>query len=252
MEYLKIRRGERQRRADGSPYAVPLVVRKTRKYGETLSEKAISRKSSILVTGPHDSGKSRWVHRLHEHAAEIWGAKCPAAPLYLPALRPLGAWADAPAVAAWWEERRKSEQERAEAEELEPHKVRRPWTSLPAWQRSEALIDYVAEARPVVFVDDAHRLSGRKLDVARRCVLPAPLWVVSASQENRIPPNLRTVLLRREHQRFTLASDTAYDVTGGLVWAGAAALAVMGWWEMSMVVGGLQMFASGRRASRQD
>ena len=74
MEYLKIRRGRHQRRADGSPYAVPLLVRKTRKYGRTQSEKAISRRSSILIVGPHDSGKSRWVHRLHDSAAEIWGA----------------------------------------------------------------------------------------------------------------------------------------------------------------------------------
>ena len=47
MEYLKIRRSKQQRRANGLPYAVPLWVSKHRKYGTTISEKAISIKQPI-------------------------------------------------------------------------------------------------------------------------------------------------------------------------------------------------------------
>ena len=88
MEFLKIRRGTGQKRANGSGYAVPLYVTKTQRMGNTISEEAISTKRPILVTGAHDSGKSKWVDRLYENAGEIWGTKSKTAPLYLHTLRP--------------------------------------------------------------------------------------------------------------------------------------------------------------------
>ena len=48
MEFLKIRRGTGQKRADGSGYAVPLYVTKTQRMGNTISEEAISTKRPIL------------------------------------------------------------------------------------------------------------------------------------------------------------------------------------------------------------
>ena len=98
MEYLKIRRSKNQVRADGSRYAVPLFVTKSRKYGKVISEQTISNKKPILVTGAHDAGKTRWVTRLHEHALEIWGAKRKADPLFLDTLSPLSAWCDDPTM----------------------------------------------------------------------------------------------------------------------------------------------------------
>ena len=109
MQYLKIRKGN-QVRADGSGYAVPIFVNKTRKYGKTIEEKSISRKTPILVTGAHDSGKTRWLNRLYEDAMPIWGAKHKHDPLWLGALRPLAAWCDAPCVAQWWEACREEEE----------------------------------------------------------------------------------------------------------------------------------------------
>jgi len=94
VEYLKIKRAQKQLRADGSRYAIPLFVTKTKKYGKVTSEQTISRTQPIIVTGAHDSGKTRWLTRLHEHTAEIWGAKIKAAPLFLDTLSPLGAWCD--------------------------------------------------------------------------------------------------------------------------------------------------------------
>ena len=55
MQYLRIKRGAKKVRADGSAYAVPLVIKKTKKYGQVTSEKAISRKYPILITGAHNS-----------------------------------------------------------------------------------------------------------------------------------------------------------------------------------------------------
>lgn len=103
MEYLKIRRTKSQVRADGSRYAVPIFISKTRKYGKVTSEQSISVKQSVLVTGAHDSGKTRWLTRMHEHATEIWGAKNKAKPLYLDSLSPLSAWTDCTAIGKWWD-----------------------------------------------------------------------------------------------------------------------------------------------------
>ncbi len=132
VEYLKIRRTQKQVRADGSRYAVPMLITKSQKYGKVISEQAISRKKPILITGAHDSGKTRWVSRLHEHASEIWGAKIKAEPLLLDTLSPLAAWCDSPAVAQWWDEQQKKR----------PVDERQPWKNLKQYERGEALPDY--------------------------------------------------------------------------------------------------------------
>jgi hypothetical protein len=63
------------------------------------------------------------------------------------------------------------------------------------------------------FIDDAHKLQGRKLQIARECALAARLWVVSASEEGRIGPSLCNVLMRRDPQLIRLDSEVAYDAT---------------------------------------
>ena len=242
MEYLKIRRSQRQVRADGSRYAVPMLITKSRKYGKETSQQTISNKTSILITGAHDSGKTRWVTRLHEHAAEIWGAKIKAEPLFLDTLSPLGAWCDTPAVARWWNQRQSTL----------PADERQPWQKLKQYERSEALPDYCADTNAVLFIDDAHKLTGRKLQIARQCVMSSRLWVIAASEENRLPPNLRPLLMRRKPQIFRLDTEVAYDATHILTWFILATCLAIGWWEAALVIGGLKALGNGRRAARAD
>ena len=242
MEYLRIRRSEKQVRADGSRYAVPQLITKTRKYGKLVSQQTISNKTSILVTGAHDSGKTRWVTRLHEHALEIWGAKIKAEPLFLDTLSPLGAWCNKPAVGKWWNEK----------QQTLPPDERQPWKTLKQYERSEALPDYCAETNAVLFIDDAHKLTGRKLQIARQCVMSSRLWVIAASEENRLPPNLRPLMLRRKPQIFRLDSEVAYDATHILMWILLACALVIGWWEAAFVIAGLKALGTGRRAARAD
>ena len=80
MEYLRIKRGAKKVRANGTRYAIPIVITKTKKYGDVISEQYISRKQPVLITGAHNSGKTRWVMRLYQVANEVW-SKYPAAPL---------------------------------------------------------------------------------------------------------------------------------------------------------------------------
>lgn len=242
MEYLKIRRTAKQVRADGSRYAVPLFITKSRKYGKVVSQQTISTKSPILITGAHDSGKTRWLSRMHEHAAEIWGAKIKASPLYLDAIAPIASWNDNPELAKWWD---------AKQEEL-PAEERLLWKNLKPYERSEALPTYCADTGAVLFLDDVHKLAGRKLQIARQCALKAKIFVVASSEEQRIPPNLRTVLMRRKPQIYRLDSEASYDATHILTWFIIVSLLAIGFWEAALVMGGLKALGSGRRSTRAD
>ena len=246
MRFLKIKTSKNKKRADGSQYSTPVFVTKTKKYGKVINEKTISVKRSILITGAHDSGKSRWINRLYENAMQIWGTKIKAEPVILGALLPLAAWSDSSAVKNWWESEREKE------EKNNGDRVRIPWTKLKQWERAEALPTYIQETAAVLFIDDAHKLSGRKLQVARLCAISAKITVVSASEEQRIPPNLRGVLMRKEPQIFRLNSEVAYDATNIVMWFLIAACVLAGAWEAALVLGGLKALGTGRRAARPD
>ena len=194
MEYLYIRRTKGQLRADGSSYAVPMFITKTAKYGERISEKIISRKKPILITGEPNSGKTRWITRLHQHAMEIWGAKSKAGPLLLDTRRPLESWSNTPAIKQWWKQQQKTL----------PANERQTWTSLEQQERSKVLPAYCADTGAVLFIDDAHKLTGSKLTLARHCVKAARIWVVAAYEEEHIPPQLLETLAPCEPQRFKL------------------------------------------------
>ena len=121
MQYLRIKQGARQIRANGSSYAVPIVITKTKKYGQVVSEKYISRKQPVLITGAHDAGKTRWIDRLYQSARNIW-SKYPDPPLFLDAVRQLSSWSDATCVENWWT--RKAKQDAS----------LKPWSKLKAWE----------------------------------------------------------------------------------------------------------------------
>jgi hypothetical protein len=240
--------------ADGaSRHVIPIVKRKDRKYGPVVDSEVIGRKTPTLITGAHDSGKSRMLQKLHEEERAIWGKKIDAAALWLGALRPLGAWSDADHIAAWWDARATTLAAKVGAggTAAKPDHLR-PWAKLKAWERAEALPDYLRDTGAVLFIDDAHKLAGRKLQIARECALTAKVWIASASDEQRIPPNLRSVMMRRDPQVIRLGTDVAYDATNVLTWILALVLLASGAWEASIVVAGLKALSGGRQAARQD
>lgn len=241
MEYLKIKKGKNQIRANGTPYAIPLFITKNRKYGKVTSEQVISVKKPILVTGAHDSGKTRWLTRLNENSAAIWGARIKSPALYLDTLSPLSAWIDNPALADWWDKHQ------ADKDKNIPF-----WQKLKQHDRAEALPLYCENTKAVLFIDDAHKLAGRKLQLARQCVMASKIFVMSASEEQRLPPNLRSVVMRRKPQIFRLDSEVAYDATKIIMWIVIATCIAAGFWEGAAVLGGLQALGSGRRSSRAD
>ncbi len=225
-------------RADGTLFKTASYVEKNRKYGDKLSEQTISVKKPILVTGAHDSGKTRFIKRLYDDERAIYGAKIKYPAVWLGALRPLSSWTDMEVLTAWFESGCKTN----------PKNLL--WSSLKAYEKAERLADYVAQTKAVVFLDDAHKLTGRKLQIARECIMAANIYVMSASDEQRIPPNLRGLVLKRDPQVFRLNSDVSYDMTAPLMYMAMLFFVVIGFYEVSVVLGGLKYLASGSRATR--
>ena len=245
MIYLKLRTDSKLRK-DGSEQVTPLIVTTPRKYSKNKKEKALKRMSCQLITGAHDSGKTRWLLRLHSKHTEIWGSKDKACPVYISALTPLSAWYEHDYLIRWYNAQ---EEKRVLADQEHIH---RPWNKLSQQQRLDQLPIYITENKAMCFVDDAHKLTGRKSQLARECVILSKRWIITALAENRLPPSLRTVVERRQPQRTQLESDVSYDATGLLTWFLIAAAFVAGWWELSLILGGLKMLGSGRRAARPD
>jgi hypothetical protein len=119
-------------------------------------------------------------------------------------------------------------------------------------QKAALLSEYIAETGAMLFIDDAHKLTGRKAQIARQCMLATKLWLVSASEEGRLPPSVRPLVERCEPQRTNLESDVSYDTTKVLIWIVIATCMMAGAWEAGAVLGGLQMLGTGRRSSRAD
>ena len=239
MEYLRIKRGAKKVRANGTRYAIPLVITKTKKYGRVISEQYISRKQPILITGAHDAGKTRWVTRLYQAANEIW-SKYPAPPLFLDAIRPLSSWSDAQCVMDWWTDKQENDD------------TLKPWSKLKAWERQDKLPEYLADNKALLFLDNVDKLNGRKTQIVKECLQVQRISVIAVSEEQRLPASLRHLVLNRNPQIFRLGTETAYDGTHILVYFLCLVALGAGWWELSIVLGGLTALSRGRGAARQN
>ena len=229
VRYLRLKR--HRVRADGIRSVVPVVIEKTRIFGPVLHEQKISVKRSVLITGAHQSGKTRWLQRMYDEAPGIWRKK---QAMLLRCLHPLAQWIEHEPVRAYAEQR-----------------YARPWARIRSWERIDAAVAWIGENRPVLLIDDAHLVTGRKLDVLLRMVRAAPLAVVTASDEQRIAVSLRMEIAARNPQRIHLHSDAAYDITPFVVWAFTLAALAAGAWEISAIGAGLGLLGRGRRAAKQ-
>jgi hypothetical protein len=146
-----------------------------------------------MILGANAAGKTRWLQRLHSQAPRIWRDR-PA--VLLRAVDPIGAWTSDPRLRVYMEAT-----------------SGQPWSKAKCWERAEWLIRWVQQQRAVLLLDDVHHLASRKLDIAQRLALVAGRIVSGASQESRIPINLRMTLLQRTPVIEALKSEAAYDAT---------------------------------------
>jgi hypothetical protein len=242
----------------------PEIRTKSHYGGDVTGSDFIKKTKNVLITGAHHSGKSTTINRLYDEAEEIWynqvkpysysrNAKLandkpmlkpgetledwqfPEA-VFLSGITPLSKWTEHDGVKAWYE---------AKAEGNDYKKI-------PAWKRVELLPEYLKETRAVLFIDDAHKLTGRKLQIIKLCIESAFRTVLSASDENRLSPSIRRQFLESKPQIVRLNSDVAYDATHLLVWFVVCICLLTGATEFAAVLGLFETMKGGRRASRQD
>lgn len=240
MDMLILRpRSKKDGRKRGGRLPVHRV--RARKYGPILHDQTLKARQDIAVYGPHASGKSRWIAKLHAGAAEVWLSQ-PVA--LVRGLDPIGQWHEQPAVEAWHDERHKARMAAGEP-------AGKPWAKLKAHERLDAFVSWAGDQKAVILLDDAHKLAARKAEVAGRLVAVAAIVVHTASEETRISLSLRMALARRQPQVIRLSSEAAYDYTSGLTWLMCLIAAAMGAWPVAAAIGGLKMASRGSRAAKQ-
>lgn len=206
------------------------VRSRARKYGPILEEKTLSVKNDVLLSGPASCGKTRWLDKMHLHAHEIWRNK---ETIYLRAVDPLLKWHD---------------DKRLEAFAFMQGKA---WGKLKSHERVEVLIDWVKELKPVLILDDCHKLAGKKLDLALQLVRAAGRVVSSTFAEQRTAITLRMALDLRAPQKIQLASEAPYDYTNILMWLVVIISLLAGAWQLSAVLLSMKVLGHGKRASKQ-
>jgi hypothetical protein len=235
--HILLLRPERTR-ADGTRVRKPVIRVRGRKYGPVSSETVLSIRRDLAIYGPAQSGKTRWLAKLHEGSAAIWSADREV--IHLRTVDPLGAWCEDPRIAKDCDDRAAKDS------------TLKPWAKLRAFERSAALVEWVERTRAVLILDDVHLASGRKADVIRQLIAGCSVAVYSASEPQRIPMSLRTLLQRREPQEVDLKSEAAYDVTGAFFWFLILLSAAAGAWPVATALGGLKVMSGGRRAAKQN
>jgi len=215
---------------DGTKKRIPVVRERGRKYGPILDERCLSIRKDILVSGPNSSGKTRWLAKLDAKAGEVWIGR---EKLFVRSMEPLQRWYEDPRVVA-----------HAAAKGA-------AWARLRSYEKVEALLSWVRETKPVLLLDDAHKLAGRKLDIAIQLCREAGRLVVGTFAEQATPMSLRMLIDTRDPQKVMLKSDAAYDVTALVLWLLILIALMAGWWQLAAVLGGMKVLSGGRRASRQ-
>lgn len=236
---------------------VPFFVEKSGKYGGIITKKSIPiTKRIVIITGPHDCGKTRYLTKMANLAEGIWRnqveefqdtpftvssrkrrPKVFPGPVLISAQGPINQWLDNPHIEEWWDG-------------LSPSMDKVPWSKLQQYKKINALPSYLKEKGAVLFVDDAHLLTGRKLQVVKSCVTIAGRSVITCEQETMIPTSLRIVIMATEPEIIRLRSDASYDHTDVLMWVLIVIVLTAGFWEMALILGGMKMLGKGRTASK--
>lgn len=247
MKFLNIRHNKGERK-DGTKGAKLYFEEKSRKFGSLISSKYVSNRKNILISGGFQSGKSRMIFKVWKERRNIWGAN--RGFVKLSGLGTIAEFVDTPTLRNFYNDIPKGDN--AELIEFFNANEGREFKKLRQHERIENLIHYVKHHNTVLIIDDANKLTNRKLDIVKRCIEHCRLFVIATSDEQRLATSLRTVVMNSNIEHIKLDTRASYDVTGIVIWLIVAACAVGGWYELAFIMGGAKALASGRRATRSD
>jgi hypothetical protein len=227
MDYIFIKKGSAHNRNKGQRW----INFRRRAYSNLAHENHYIRKTQdIWLLGPAQCGKSHAIRQLIEKADVLW-RQTPT--LNCHATDPISRWTSQPALTQYLEGKGVTAKK------------------LGAEDRIDALLDWAEQCRMVLIIDDAHALSGRKLELIVKLAQKARRVVMGAISEQALHPSLRTCLQRRAPQVLTFRSETPYDATVTLVCILLLMALAAGWYELAAALTTARALGHGPLASRQ-
>jgi hypothetical protein len=122
--------------------------------------------------------------------------------------------------------------------------------SLKQYQKINLLKEFCQKKRPVIMIDNAHKLTARKIDIVKSCV-----WrnqkIITTTAVNRLPPSLRETLTYNADV-YNFGTKTAFDATNVLIAVFIVLLLLFGMTEVAIITGVLSMAARGRLGSKNN
>lgn len=228
MNFICIKRGSAQLERTDTRW---IYFRHRRTFRSLPYEDTYVRKTQdIWLLGPPQCGKSRAMQQLIDKGQDLW-RRWPM--LQCQSNEPISRWTSQPALAS----------------HLQGQGVEIKKMGVEA--RIDALLAWVKEKEMVLLIDDAHALSGRKLDLMVRLAQNARVVVMGAISEQALHPSLRTCLQRRSPQVLIFRSETPYDATVTLVCILLLMALAAGWYELAAALTTARALGHGPLASRQ-
>lgn len=227
MDHLTIKRGLAQPDDRGIRW---INLRHRRAYrSEIYEDHYIKKTRDIWLLGPPQCGKTKAMRQLIDKSSQVW-RRWPI--LHCQATDPISRWTSQDALQA----------------HLQAQGVVK---KLSTEERIDALMSWASQCQWVLLIDDAHALSGRKLDLMVQLAQKARLVVMGAISEQALHPSLRTCLQRRAPQVLNFRSETPYDATVTLVSLLFLLALAAGWYELAAALTTARALGHGPLASRQ-
>ncbi len=208
-----------------------LRLRERRFYrSQACVDTEMRKTQDVWLLGPPQCGKSSAIERICQRSAQLW----PHWPMiHWRACDPLSRWVDQAAL---------------QAHLLSQGKALKTMT---VEDKLDALLSWAQHQKVVLVLDDAHALSGRKLDLTVRLAQFARVVLVGALSEQALHPSLRVCLQRRAPQVISMRSEAPYDATVSLMWVMLLLVMAAGWWELAAALSSARALGYGPLAVRQ-
>lgn len=195
-----------------------IIKTKPDRYSPEISREMLKKRGVVVVEGMANAGKSRWINRLDEEAKNIWQGR---AVIKINARSPMS--------------------EIVEIIGTEGEKL---------YNKINAVKKWAEEKRPVLLLDDAHILTGRKAEMIKQLIINAYAVVLTCINVNQLPTAIRFIVFGRSPQIVRLSSKVSYDATQWLIWLMVVVAVATGSWEIAAVLGGAGILSRGRGASK--
>ncbi len=208
-----------------------LRLRERRFYrSQPCVDTELRKTQDLWLLGPPQCGKSSAIERICLQSGQLW----PSWPMiHWRACDPLSRWVDqAP---------------------LKAHLISqgKALKTLTVEDKLDALLAWATCQKLVLVLDDAHALSGRKLDLSVRLAQFARVVCLGALSEQALHPSLRVCLQRRGPQVISMCSEAPYDATVSLMWVMLLLVMAAGWWELAAALSSARAMGYGPLAIRQ-